>query len=181
MACSPELPACATESCRLGWRLINQPICALPIRFDHPDFAMTIRMENSNNGMSRFFFSYDRGKTWKGPYRLPLFDQKGVMGRTDYIVDGRSRCTLFLTASKSNSREGRPFCATHGRRRPHLAVSLIHRSRARRLRNHAVVREALAARSRHDHPTARSSTELDRRLRVARRRINLDVPGNARA
>ena len=72
---------------------------------------MTIRMENSNNGMSRFFFSYDRGKRWQGPYGLPLFDQKGVMGRTDYIVDGRSRCTLFLTASKANSREGRPFCA----------------------------------------------------------------------
>jgi hypothetical protein len=82
-----------------------------PIHFDRPDFAMTIRMENSNNGISRFFFSYDRGKKWQGPYGLPLFDQKGVMGRTDYIVDGRSRCTLFLTASKANSREGRPFCA----------------------------------------------------------------------
>ena len=81
------------------------------IRFDHPDFAMTVRMENSNNGLFRFFFSYDRGKTWQGPYRLPTFDQKGVMGRTDYIVDGRSRCTLFLTASKPNNREGRPFCA----------------------------------------------------------------------
>jgi BNR repeat-like domain len=81
------------------------------INFDHPDFAMTIRMENSNNGVSRFFFSYDRGKKWQGPYSLPLFDQKGVMGRTDYIIDGRSRCTLFLTASKTNSREGRPFCA----------------------------------------------------------------------
>jgi hypothetical protein len=81
------------------------------IRFDHPDFAMTVRMENSNNGMSRFFFSYDRGAHWRGPFRLPLFDQKGVMGRTDYIVDGPNTCTLFLTASKTNDREGRPFCA----------------------------------------------------------------------
>jgi hypothetical protein len=82
-----------------------------PIRFDHPDFAVTVRMENSNNGMSRFFFSYDRGKNWRGPFRLPLFDQKGVMGRTDYVVDGPEKCTLFLTASKANGREGRPFCA----------------------------------------------------------------------
>ena len=90
----------------------DQPIALHePIRFDHPDFAMTVRMENSNNGMSRFFFSYDRGAHWKGPYRLPLFDQKGVMGRTDYVVDGPDKCTLFLTASKANGREGRPFCA----------------------------------------------------------------------
>jgi hypothetical protein len=33
------------------------------------------------------------------------------MARTDYIVDGPRRCTLFLTASKANGREGRPFCA----------------------------------------------------------------------
>jgi hypothetical protein len=82
-----------------------------PIRFDHPDFAMTVRMENSNNGESRFFFSYDRGRRWLGPYSLPLFGQKGVMGRTDYVVDSSEKCTLFLTASKANGREGRPFCA----------------------------------------------------------------------
>jgi hypothetical protein len=81
------------------------------INFTHPDFALTVRMENTNNGVSRFHYSYDRGKTWKGPYRLPLFGQKGVMGRTDYIVDGPDVCTLFLTASKTNSKEGRPFCA----------------------------------------------------------------------
>jgi hypothetical protein len=41
------------------------------INFTHPDFALTLRMENSNNGLSRFYFSYDRGQTWRGPYRLP--------------------------------------------------------------------------------------------------------------
>ena len=82
-----------------------------PIDFTHPDFALTVRMENSNNGVSRYYFSYDRGKTWRGPFRLPLFGQVGVMGRTDYIVDGTSDCLLFLTASKANGREGRTFCA----------------------------------------------------------------------
>jgi hypothetical protein len=72
---------------------------------------MTVRMENNNNGRSRFFFSYDRGNRWRGPFLLPLFDQKGVMGRTDYVVDGTDECTLFLTASKANGREGRPFAA----------------------------------------------------------------------
>ncbi len=33
------------------------------------------------------------------------------MGRTDIIVNGPSDCLLFLTASKANGLEGRPFCA----------------------------------------------------------------------
>ena len=82
-----------------------------PIDFTQPDFAMTIRMENSNAGMSRFYFSTNRGHAWQGPYRLPLFGQPGVMGRTDMIVNGTHDCLLFLTASKANSLEGRPFCA----------------------------------------------------------------------
>jgi hypothetical protein len=82
-----------------------------PIDFTHPDFALTVRMENSNNGVSRSYHSYDRGKTWRGPFRLPLFDQPGVMGRTDYVVNGPRDCLLFLTASKANGREGRTFCA----------------------------------------------------------------------
>jgi BNR repeat-like domain len=80
------------------------------MRFDNPDFALTVRMEETNTGQSRFYYSNNRGKTWRGPFELPLFGQKGVMARTDYIVDGPDRCTLFLTASKVNKREGRPFC-----------------------------------------------------------------------
>ena len=82
-----------------------------PIDFAHPDFAWTLRMENSNNGVSRYYFSYDRGHTWRGPFRLPLFGQKGVMARTDYLVEGPREALLFLTASKPNGREGRPFSA----------------------------------------------------------------------
>jgi hypothetical protein len=81
-----------------------------PIDFSVPGFAMTVRMENSNNGASRYYYSYDRGATWRGPYALPLFGQPGVMGRTDYLVNGPRDCLLFLTASKVNGREGRPFC-----------------------------------------------------------------------
>jgi hypothetical protein len=81
------------------------------IDFTHPDFALTVRMEEVNGGVSRFYYSYDRGTTWQGPYQLPLFEQKGVMGRTDYIVNGPGDCLLFLTASKRDGKEGRPFCA----------------------------------------------------------------------
>src|SRR5271155_2520337 len=36
-----------------------------PIDYTHPDFAMTVRMENTNAGSSRFYFSYDRGHAWQ--------------------------------------------------------------------------------------------------------------------
>jgi hypothetical protein len=32
------------------------------------------------------------------------------MARTDYIVNGKDDCLIFLTASKTNGKEGRPFC-----------------------------------------------------------------------
>jgi hypothetical protein len=82
-----------------------------PIDFARPDFAMTIRMENSNNGVSRYYDSHDRGRSWRGPFALPLLGQPGVMGRTDYLINGPADCLLFLTASKADGREGRPFCA----------------------------------------------------------------------
>ncbi|MEX2287371.1 MAG: sialidase family protein [Planctomycetaceae bacterium] len=84
--------------------------CPGGIDFTHPDFAMTCRMSGIDEGVSRFYYSYDRGETWKGPFKLPLFGQRGIAARTDYIVNGPHACMLFLTASKSNSREGRPIC-----------------------------------------------------------------------
>jgi hypothetical protein len=80
------------------------------IDFAHPDFAMTCRMSGVDSGYSRFYFSYDRGHNWEGPFKLPLFGQKGIAARTDYLVNGPHDCMLFLTASKSNNREGRVIC-----------------------------------------------------------------------
>jgi len=90
-----------------------KPAVDCPGGFDfmHDGFALTARMSSANAGESRFYYSYDRAKTWQGPYKLSLFGQKGVMARTDYIVFGPSECMLFLTASKSDGKEGRPFCA----------------------------------------------------------------------
>jgi hypothetical protein len=81
-----------------------------PMDFAHPDFVLTFRMENINAGTSRFEYSYDRGRTWSGPYRLPNFGTKGTAARTDYIVNGKRDAFIFITVGKKNRREGRPLC-----------------------------------------------------------------------
>lgn len=86
--------------------------CPGGIRFTHPDFALMCARTGLRAGArSWFYISYDRCKTWEGPYWLPTFGQPGIAARTDYIVSGDSECTLFLTAAKSNGDEGRVFCA----------------------------------------------------------------------
>jgi hypothetical protein len=84
--------------------------CPGGINFLHPDFALTVRMTDVDAGASRFSYSMDRGHTWRGPFRLPLFDQPGIAARTDYLVTGEQDCLLFLTAAKRDGQEGRPLC-----------------------------------------------------------------------
>jgi BNR repeat-like domain len=82
-----------------------------PMDFRHPDFAMTIRFAASNKGPSRLWYSTDRGKSWRGPYRFPDLDQPGIAARTDYLINGKRDAFVFLTAAKQNRKEGRVVCA----------------------------------------------------------------------
>lgn len=84
--------------------------CPGGIDFTAPGFILTARMADIHIGPSRFYTSNDKGKTWAGPYRLPDFGQAGIAARTDYIVNGKHDMTMFLTAAKSNKREGRVIC-----------------------------------------------------------------------
>jgi hypothetical protein len=83
---------------------------AQPIDFQRPGFAMTLRFLDSNHGPSLFWFSYDKGKRWQGPFKFPQFGN-GVLARTDYLIEGPHQALVFLSQSKANGREGRPFCA----------------------------------------------------------------------
>ncbi len=81
-----------------------------PMDFRRPGFAMTIRFLDSNTGPSLLWYSYDKGKSWRGPFHFPQFGN-GVEARTDYLINGKRDAMVFLSAAKSNGREGRPFCA----------------------------------------------------------------------
>lgn len=71
------------------------------IDFSHPDLALTFRMNTMRDGPSSFYYSYDRGKTWEGAFRLSVdFKDKkptGIVTRTDYIVESKNEVTAFLT------------------------------------------------------------------------------------
>lgn len=89
----------------------KEPVdCPGGIDFTNPNFAFTARMEGVDIGPSRFYYSYDRGHSWQGPFRMPNFGQKGIAARTDYLVNSKHDATLFLTAAKSNGKEGRVIC-----------------------------------------------------------------------
>lgn len=89
----------------------REPIdCPGGIDFTSPGFVLTARMADIHIGPSRFYYSSDRGKTWNGPFRIPNFNQKGIAARTDYLVNGKHDLTMFLTAAKSNGKEGRVIC-----------------------------------------------------------------------
>jgi len=115
----PKVPAQARSLDGGETWQVEQPLFVRPsagrhssIRFTHPDFALRCRRSGTEAGaIAWYYISYDRCRTWQGPYDLPMFGQTGVPARTDYIVQGPERCLLFLTAAKSDGREGRPFCA----------------------------------------------------------------------
>lgn len=82
------------------------------INFTHPDFALMCARTGLQAGVrSLFYTSYDRCRTWDGPYAIPMFNQTGIAARTDYLVEDDETCLLFLTANKSNGTEGKVFCA----------------------------------------------------------------------
>ncbi len=81
--------------------------CPGGIDFTHPDFAMTLRMTSIHDGESRFYCSYDRGKSWQGSFRLPNFGQPGTAARTDYVVLGKHELLALITVAKRDRKEGR--------------------------------------------------------------------------
>ncbi|QGY46811.1 hypothetical protein GM418_25085 [Maribellus comscasis] len=82
-----------------------------PMDFSNPGFVLKFWMLNMNHGPSIFYYSYDKGHTWKGPFSLEVDGNKKIAARIDYMVEDYNSCVAFLTASKSNDQEGRVFVA----------------------------------------------------------------------
>jgi hypothetical protein len=99
-----------------------------PIDFSHPQFAMRVvgtSYHGSFDARGHFFFSYDAGKSWNGPYRFgdnnirewpelkntPFSDNTELTPRTDYVVEGKDKCLIFMSVRvKGEFGTDRLFC-----------------------------------------------------------------------
>jgi hypothetical protein len=92
------------------WTLEKPPVLELrkgealkeKINFTHPDFAMKLRD-------SVLWYSYDRGKNWNGPFEIANFANMNLRCRTDYIINSKDECIVFVTAQKPDDDEGYIF------------------------------------------------------------------------
>lgn len=77
------------------------------IHFEAPGFAMRVMADGyhgSSGKVGSFFFSDDKGKNWRGPYRFNgLMEDPNLVGtectsRTGHLVTGPESCLLFMAA-----------------------------------------------------------------------------------
>ena len=96
---------------------------AEPINFNHQGFAMRIvgiAYHGCEDPRAHFFYSYDKGKRWNGPFGFgdlanhPELNKYGLdelTPRTDYLVTGQNECLVFMAARKLGSfGSDRLFC-----------------------------------------------------------------------
>lgn len=95
----------------------------ISVNYMEPGFAMRVvgaGYHGANDGRAHFFYTYDAGKTWNGPYGFgdllswPELTKAGLnelTPRTDYIVNDNSGCLLFFSARKKDEfASDRLFC-----------------------------------------------------------------------
>ena len=82
---------------RIGDKAEIPSILNEPIDFHHPDFAFMFQRETNRSGPAHFYYTYDRGKSWAGPFSFPDLDTTGITNRTDYIIDGKHEMLAMLS------------------------------------------------------------------------------------
>jgi hypothetical protein len=84
------------------------------VDFADSRFAMRIFADGyhgSKDPRGGFFYSYDRGKTWKGPFKLNgLGEVEGIKGqiitaRTEYLVQGKRHGLIFITVKYGKKKQ----------------------------------------------------------------------------
>jgi hypothetical protein len=82
------------------------PCCPDTMDFAAPGFAFRSRDD-------RFYYSYDKGHSWTGPFLFPVL-KPDLSPRTDYMIQGPESCLFFLSARMDWGELGgkdRAFCA----------------------------------------------------------------------
>lgn len=83
-----------------------------PMNFEDPGFAIRFfgtGYHGNDDPEGGFYYSYDRGANWQGPYHLgglnadPQIEGMSVSARTDYIVLGESELIFFSSLHDGNT------------------------------------------------------------------------------
>ena len=82
---------------RIGEKAIKPTELKQSIDFHNPDFAFMFQRETNRRGPTHFYYTYDRGKSWFGPYIFPDLDPAGITNRTDYIIDDKHELSAILS------------------------------------------------------------------------------------
>ncbi len=90
----------------LGEKSISGRKLTKRIDFQNVNFAMNFRMRHETAGGTSFYYTYDRGRHWEGPFELQVNfsgpKSVGIVSRTDYIVDGKHSMTALITVAFDN-------------------------------------------------------------------------------
>ena len=87
------------------------PDCPGGIDFTAEGFAMMfLNMSTHYPSRSWFYITGDKGKTWSGPFRIPMFC-KAMSMRTDYLVLDKDTLLVAMTGSRRDGYEGISFVA----------------------------------------------------------------------
>lgn len=87
---------------RLGSKAVEPQESPGGINFQHPDFALFFTHQHFHHGPSSFYYSYDRGRSWNGPFIFPDMDTHGMANRTEYFVEGEDSLLVFLSATRDS-------------------------------------------------------------------------------
>lgn len=90
-----------------------------PLNFRDKGFAMRVfstGYHGNDDPAGGFYYSYDRGATWNGPYFLGNINNheelksRNITARTDYIVTGKKEMFIFISAVPKNGTLNRIAC-----------------------------------------------------------------------
>lgn len=82
-----------------------------PLQPSHPQLNFTAAGFGFKMRKTKYWYTYNEGLTWSGPYAFPQFGIPENILRTDYIVNSSTSMKLFLTRAKEDGIEGRPSAA----------------------------------------------------------------------